>query len=96
MFPDRPIRALPVGLAAGVGAESAPTISLAPGADVLFAGRHLAKISGLGLDALDTLLGPMLGVQSDVLIGMTILSQMRSMTVDYRRCRLWIDWADAE
>lgn len=96
MFPDKPIQALPVGLAAGVGAEGMPTISLAPGADVVFAGRHLSKISGLGLDALDTLLGPMLGIQTDVLIGMSVLCDMRSMTVDYRKCRMWVEWAAVE
>ena len=41
---------------------------------------------------LDTVLSPVLGVQIDVLLGMTTMRDMRSLTIDYPRCRMWIEW----
>jgi hypothetical protein len=94
LFPDKPIRSLPVVGALGVGADQAPEVSITPGIDFVFAGREFENYGGLGLDVLDTLLGPMLGVQSDLLIGMAIMRQFKTMTVDFKHCRMWVEWLD--
>jgi len=96
LFPDRPIRSVTASIAVGVGGESAPEISFAPGVDLVIAGRAYDDISGLGLDVLDTLLSPVLGVQCDVLVGMPVFRDMRCCTVDFPRCRMWIDWLKVE
>ncbi len=91
-FPERPVYALPLPMAAGVGGGQMPELSMVPGVDVQFAGREHANIGGLGLDVLDTLLSPMMGVQCDLLIGMGLLSRMRTLTVDYPHARMWVEW----
>ena len=48
----------------------------------------------MDLDVLDTLLSPVLGVQIDVLVGMPLLRETRQITVDQRRCRLWVQWPE--
>lgn len=91
LFPDKTPRTFSA-LAAGVGAEAGPEISMMPGFDLLIGGRTYRRISGLGLDVLDNVLGPFIGVQCDALIGMPIFRDMRSCTVDFARCRMWFDW----
>jgi hypothetical protein len=91
LFPDKPIRSIPA-LALGVGGEQDPSITLTPGVDFEFGGRTYKNYGGLGLDVLDTLLGPLLGIQTDVLIGMPVMREMKTMTVDFPRCRMWVEW----
>lgn len=91
-FPERPVYALPLSMAAGVGGGQMPELSMVPGVDVRFAGREHANIGGLGLDVLDTLLSPMMGVQCDLLIGMGLLSRIHTLTVDYPHARMWVEW----
>ena len=62
--------------------------------DLQFAGRTFENYSGLGLDVLDTLLSPILGVRTDILIGMPTFRQTRSVTIDFPACRMWVDWLD--
>ena len=95
LFPDEKIRTIQA-LALGVGGDENPSISLTPGVNFEFAGREYKNFGGLGLDALDTLLGPLLGLQTDVLVGMPILRQMKTMTVDFPRCKMWAEWLEAE
>ncbi|MBU0641044.1 MAG: aspartyl protease family protein [Planctomycetes bacterium] len=96
IYPDRAVHtARPVG-ALGVGDESTPQISLGPGVDLELAGRTYKNVSGLGLDVLDTTLGPVVGVQTDILVGMAIFRDMKSCTVDFPRCKMWIDWLEQE
>ena len=95
MFPGRRVRSLP-SLAFGIGSGDNPSIALAPGADFVLAGREYKNFGGLGLDVLDTLLAPMLGVQTDLLIGMPVMRQMKTLTVDCRRCRMWVDWLNED
>jgi hypothetical protein len=46
----------------------------------------------MGLEVLDTLLSPILGVQTQVLVGMPIFRDMKSWTIDYPRRRMWVEW----
>lgn len=94
LFPDRDIRTISVPML-GVGADRTPGLALTPGVGFTLGGREYVNYGGLGLDVLDTLLGPMLGVHIDLLVGMPILRQTRSITVDFPSSKLWIDWLEA-
>ena len=78
----------------GVGSGQQPKIGLVPGLDIELWGRAFPRYSGMDLDVLDTLLSPVLGVQIDVLVGMPLLRETRQITVDQRRCRLWVQWPE--
>jgi hypothetical protein len=93
LFPDRDLTSIPAaGL--GVGEGDAAGVMLAPGVKLELWGRTFDNYSGLGLDVLDTLLGPILGVQTHVLLGMPVFREMRSLTIDYP-CRLmWVEWIE--
>jgi tetratricopeptide (TPR) repeat protein len=93
LFPDEPRQSLPAG-AMGVGGGDGPTGSWGKGVDLVFVGRSYPNYSGLGLDVLDTMLSPILGVQIDALVGMPVFRDMKSWTVDFPRCRMWVDWLD--
>lgn len=95
LFPDKPIASMSAPLA-GVGTGAAPEISVHSGVTLGFGGRTLKNFGGLGLDTLDEVLGPILGVQTDVLIGMALFREMRTCTIDFPRCRMWIEWIDPD
>ena len=93
LFPDREFTTIPAaGL--GVGEGTAADITLAPGVKLEFWGRTFDNYSGLGLDVLDTLLSPILGVQTQVLLGMSVFRDMDSWTIDYPRREMWVDWIE--
>lgn len=92
LFPDHDVRN--IGAAnMGVGQGEEAQLSVAPGVDFALGGRKFNNFGGLGLDALDTVLSPVLGVQTDLLIGMALFRDMKTATVDFPRCRMWVDWA---
>lgn len=95
LFPDEKFRTIQA-LALGIGGDESLTVSLTPGVNFEFAGREYKNFGGLGLDVLDTLLGPLLGIQTDVLVGMPILRKMKTLTVDFPRCKMWAEWLEAE
>lgn len=95
LFPDQPVTKLQ-GAGMGIGGGQGPTIRIGKGVDLVFADRKYENYSGLGLDVLDTLLSPILGVQTDALIGMPVFREMRSWTVDFPRCKMWVDWLETE
>ena len=80
------------GGAVGVGAGSTPSIVIGPGVDITLPGKTYKAASGVAIDTLDDTLSPMLGVQTDVLIGMSALNDSRSATIDFPAGRMWIDW----
>lgn len=92
IFPDRPVQEFRPDIGIGVGSGQMPGISLNPGVSLDVAGRKYKNYSGLGLDVLDTLLSPIIGIQTDVLVGMPTFRDMRTLTVDYPTCRMWVDW----
>ncbi|MFQ5806356.1 MAG: aspartyl protease family protein [Phycisphaerae bacterium] len=93
LFPDRPLTNIPTaGL--GVGEGEATGITFAPGVKLETWGRTFENYSGMGLDALDTLLSPILGIQTQVLLGMPIFREMKSWTIDYPRRRMWVEWIE--
>jgi hypothetical protein len=93
LFPDRDFPGIPAaGL--GVGEGDAAGVMLAPGVKLELWGRTFENYSGLGLDVLDTLLGPILGVQTQVLLGMPVFREMRSWTIDYPRREMWVEWIE--
>jgi hypothetical protein len=96
LFPDRKIETISSGMALGVGGDQMPKISLAAGVRLELAGRKFENYGGLGLDVLDTTLGPELGIQTDILLGMPLFREMKSCTVDFPRCKMWIDWLPAQ
>jgi len=78
----------------GVGGEGGPMLYMGPMIELRLGRKHFDQTAGLGLDVLDTVISPMIGVQTDVLIGLPTVREMKSMTVDYPRRRLWVDWLD--
>ena len=93
LFPDQPLTTVPIaGL--GVGEGEGPGITMSPGVKLELWGRTYDNYSGMGLDVIDTLLSPILGVQTQVLLGMPIFRDMNSWTIDYPRRRMWVEWVE--
>lgn len=91
LFPNQPLRPMAsAGVGVGDGADAG--LMLAPGFDLNVAGWSNSDYSGLALGALDNLLSPALGIQTSLLLGMPVLRQAQSLTIDYPRCAIWIDW----
>ncbi len=95
LFPGRKIQTIETPVM-GVGNSALPKISMNPGVQLVIAGRKYENYSGLGLDVLDTTLSPILGLQCDVLVGMAVFRDMKSITVDFPKCKLWIEWGKGE
>lgn len=94
-FPERkPLRLQGAGL--GVGQGDSAGLEIVPGVSLEALGATRSNIGGLALDALDTTLSPFVGVESAVLIGMPLLRETESFTVDFPKCRLWVKWLDAK
>ncbi len=94
VFPGREMFSAPLPGGAGVGDGDSGSLLLVPRVDLDLGGRQPAGFGGLALSVLDETLGPMVGVQCDVLLGMNVLRQARSLTVDGPHCRGWIRWID--
>lgn len=94
LFPDREIARFDPGIGIGVGGGETPEISIGPGVELKLGGKTFSNYGGLGLDVLDTLLSPILGVQTDILLGMPVFRETRSVTVDFPRAKLWMDWLE--
>jgi predicted aspartyl protease len=93
LFPDRQVKTLPnLSMALGVGSGETPEVSMNAGVKLAIGSRTYENYSGLGLDVLDVTLGPVLGVQADVLLGMPVFRDMKKFTFDFPRCKLWIEW----
>ncbi len=78
------------GMGVGEGADSTITLNVA--VDLLIAGRTFANTGVVGLTVLDDTLGPFIGTQCDLLVGMAIFREMKTLTVDFPRRKMWIDW----
>ncbi|HOO17402.1 MAG TPA: aspartyl protease family protein [Phycisphaerae bacterium] len=91
LFPERPIKSISA-FTMGVGSDAQPSISMMPTVTLEVAGRKFADHGGVGLDVLDTLLSPMLGIQTDALVGMPVLRDMRTLTVDFAHSKMWVEW----
>jgi hypothetical protein len=96
LFPDRKVESIAPGLALGVGGDQMPKISFGSGVTLEIAGRKYENYGGLGLDVLDDILSPAIGIQTDILLGMPLFRDMKSCTVDFPKCKLWIDWLPRE
>lgn len=92
LFPDRDFRTVSGIGAVGVGEGGALSVSMGPGVTFLFAERVYENFGGIGLDVMDTLLSPLLGVQCDVLVGMAVMRDMQRLTVDFPKVQMWVDW----
>ncbi len=95
LYPDYETMEVSVG-AMGVGSSSTPTIQVGPGVRLSLPGKEYANIGGIGLNVLDETLSPMLGIQADILLGMPIMRDMQTYTVDYPRCKSWVTWLSAK
>lgn len=91
-FPDERITRIDVNLGIGIGSSATPEVAFAPPVAMTLAGRKLDNFGGLGLDVLDKVISPVLGVQTDVLVGMPVFRQMRTFTVDFPRSKAWAEW----
>lgn len=78
----------------GVGQGAVAKINLAPMLKLEVFGRTKEKYAGVGLDVLDNVLSPIIGVQCDFLFGMPLFREMKSFTVDFPRTRMWVEWGD--
>ena len=96
LFPDREIRHVSLGIGIGIGADETPAITLNPGVTLDIGARQFERTGGVGLDVLDDTLGPILGLQADMLVGMPVFREMRSVTVDFRAAKMWVDWLARE
>jgi len=94
LFPGRRIKSI-AAFTMGVGGDAQPNISMMPSVTLEIAGRKFDDHGGLGLDVLDTLLSPMLGIQTDALVGMPVLRDMRTLTVDFAHSKMWVEWLAA-
>lgn len=93
IFPDhKPMTVAATGM--GVGEGNVAGISINPGVTLTCWGRTFENYSGIGLDVMDNLLSPILGIQAQVLIGMPIFRQMQNCTIDYPARRMWIAWQE--
>lgn len=92
LFTEEELQTFEFEMPLGVGSGHATKLSMSPGAPLEFAGRRFEGYGGLGLSLLDEILGPVLGMQTDVLIGMPTFRLMSKCTIDYPTARLWIEW----
>ncbi len=95
LFPDADSRSFRAG-AAGVGTGESVNVNMAPAIKLEAFHRTFDKHAAISMDVLDKTLGPILGIHCDFLIGMPLMREMRSMTVDYKRCKMWVDWLPAD
>ena len=94
LFPGVPIQEVEMGAALGVGGGDKPSISIGPGTRLEIGKKIYEKLGGVGLNVLDDTMSPMLGVQVDVLLGMPVMRDMKTLTVDYPSCRMWVEWME--
>lgn len=91
-FPNREVTPLPSVGGMGVGEGGTAGMNLVPGITLEIFGRTKENVGGLGLEVLDSVFAPILGMDVPVLVGMPILRETNSVTVDYPRCRVWVEW----
>ncbi|MBN2446802.1 MAG: aspartyl protease family protein [Phycisphaerae bacterium] len=84
------------GTSMGIGAGDGPEITIGPGSTIEIGGRVFRGMGGIGIDVLDNIFGPLLGLQADILIGMPMFRDMKAVTVDFPRCQMWADWLPQE
>lgn len=89
LFPQRELKPLP-GAGLGVGQGGGPGVMLAPPITLKLWGRTHQDYGGLAVGVLDELLSPYLGVQADTLVGMPLLREVESISIDYPRSRLMV------
>ena len=98
LFPDAPLRSFSTADLPGaggmgvVGEKSGLELFLGPGFDLGVGSAVFANTSGLALSIMDTLFSPVIGVQTDVILGMPVFRQARQVSVDYRTARLIVEW----
>lgn len=86
-FPDCPLPAF------GFGADPV-ALQVVSAGELLFAGRRIDGFAGMSVGDLDRVFGSGLGVQIDLLIGMTMFSQISTCSIDYPRRLMWIEWLE--
>lgn len=91
-FPNAKPIDVPLGEGVGIGSGGEMNAMFTPGVNLRLWGATYENYSGLGLSILDDLLGPALGMQTDVLVGMSIFREMRSLTIDFPQRKLWVQW----
>lgn len=92
LFPEKDFLEVRGAAGMGVGQGDNSPISMSDGLDFEIAGRKFVKHAAVGLGVLDTSFSPILGVQCDFLAGMSLFRGMHSMTIDFAKVKMWIDW----
>lgn len=92
LFPDQDFFEVRGAAGIGVGQGDNSPISLSGALNFEIAGRKFPKRAAVGLGVLDTSFSPILGAQTDFLAGMSMFREMRSMTIDFAKVKMWIDW----
>ncbi len=90
LYPDRAVSIISGGV--GVGEGDSPGLGFGTPFSLDFAGRATPSYSGLALETLDELLGSFLRTRLQLIIGMPLCREMKSMTIDFPRRRLWVEW----
>lgn len=93
-FPDKDFPTMPMPAAAGVGEGDSGGVSVVPGVHAEIAGRTFEGFGGVALSTLDDTLSPIIGLQYDILLGMPLLRETQSMTIDAGTRQGWIEWAE--
>jgi hypothetical protein len=91
-YPKRTFHDSPLPLI-GLGTQAIGPQPASAG-ELVLVGRHFPQFAGMGAGDLDRTFSPGLGVQLDLVLGMTVFREMKSWTVDYPQRRMWIDWLD--
>ncbi len=91
LHPEREFTSISAG-AMAVGQGDGLQITLTDGISFELAGRAFDRSGAVGLDVIDTQLGPILGVHTDLLLGMPALRECASWTVDFPRRTMWLEW----
>jgi len=76
----------------GVGGDGPVGMRLGKSTALRIGERAFETVPMVEIDALDSLLSPVIGIQVRVLVGMTVLREAYTFTVDFGRTKMWVDW----
>ena len=91
-YPDYPRMDLNLPIPTVVGGTDAVEPDAKTSVRLELAGRNMAEVPGIVMRHIDSLPVALFGEQPDIFIGMTMLRELRSWTIDYPRQCSWMDW----
>lgn len=91
LFPDRPLQTFEAGVDS-FGKIQIQEMSYGLHVELTCGGRVFRDAIGVRQPFLDNIISPVAYVQTDAMVGMSVLGNAKSLTIDYPRCRAWIEW----